>query len=503
MKKLKFPTEKVIEYSIKNFSEGIDAGTDENIADFDSAVVAYNFEYKNGALVESVGFEPVSAPSTFEEGSAETVATYMMDADRKKEFVKVSHFKEYNKTYGLRQDKIMVVNSENRAFFTRAITSAPIFSELRLMQPTALPKMKNYTNGTDDVIVFFNDEDRLYSFDNLEAPIHHPDVPAITDFCEHKNRAFAILSGERLSIRTQEENLLDWTDKLTNSTVIIKLDSDRGCINKLIAFNGYLFAIRDFGITRINWYGSTYDLTHLLCSGSRMYADTACVCGSNGLVLCKDGIYQFDNTSAQKLDLKLNRLLVGVSNQYAVASFRNGVYYLACKLNFGDNKVVGCEANKTCKNNALIMLDTQTNQYSICRGVDIVDLCTLQYASADKLLACFNGDYSNNIGQLTTDGLIFGKTQPKYWCSPTTDLGFADKIKSVKEISLLSLYDITISVFSENECRSFEVKGSNVISRIPVRVKGKQIGLSISSTQSKAYVSNLKIKVGLLDNEYV
>ena len=131
------------------------------------------------------------------------------------------------------------------------------------------------------------------------------------------------------------------------------------------------------------------------------------------------------------------------------------------------------------------------------------DLCTIQHLSADKLLACFNGTYSNKIGQLSNDGKLFGNNQTKFWRSPLSDLGYSDKIKYVKEISLLSLYDITLTVFSEKETRQFNIKGSNIISRVPVRVKGKQIGISITSTAQKAYVSNLKLVANLVENEYV
>ena len=76
-------------------------------------------------------------------------------------------------------------------------------------------------------------------------------------------------------------------------------------------------------------------------------------------------------------------------------------------------------------------------------------------------------------------------------------------MKYVKEVSLLSLYDIKLKVFSETEEREFDIKGGNIISRVPVRIKGKQIGVSISSTAANAYVSNLKLFCNLIENEYV
>ena len=381
----------------------------------------------------------------------------------------------------------------------------PVFSELPGLTFTAAPTLKTYNDESVDCVLFYSDADKVQSWDNIGVPKSYSNAPLVHDFCEYKGRVFAIPSGERLKIRSEEINFLQWSQSTTTASKTIQFDSERGYINKLVTFNGYLFAIRDFGISRIIWYDadSSYDVKHLLSSGSRIYANTACVCGNTGLVLCKDGIYEFDNVSAKKLDIKLNRMFRGVSNQNAVASFRNGIYYLACRLNFGDNKSIGCETNVNYKNNALISYDTQTNQYSITRGVDISYLCTIQFLSADKLLACFNGSNCDKIGQLSSNGLMFGANETKFWSSPLTDLGYSNKIKSVKEVSLLSLYDIKLRVFSECEEREFDIKGSNIISRVPIRIKGKQIGLSITSTTQKAYVSNLKLLVNLIDNEYV
>ncbi len=521
MKKTKYPKSRVVEFTISDFANGIDAETDENITSFDKSVNSYNFEYKNGALTESIGFEDLTIPRYKEEGSVERAAIYYNE-ESDGTFKKLAHFKEYSERFAERKDKIFYISGDNQVYLGYII-GPQIFSRLEEIVFQEVPKMKNYTDGERDCILFFDDTDGMNSWNNNVDTIHYSNMPTIHDFTIYKDRVFAVPSGERLTVLTDNTNLLTWTsddaiqngnqidnenesedeEAQTSGRITITLDSERGYVNKLLTFNGYLFLVRDFGISRIYWYGANnYNLSHLLCSGSRIYSNTACVCGDRGLVLCKDGIYEFDNVSAKKLDLKLNRMLEGVSNQNAVAAFRNGIYYLACRLNFGDNKTVGCE-NSAHINNALILFDTQTNKYSICRGVDIVDLCSIQYLSADKLLACFNGTYANKLGQLTNNGQMFGTNQTKFWRSPLSDLGYSDKIKYVKEVSLLSLYDIKLTVFSENETREFDIKGSNIISRVPVRVKGKQIGISITSNTQKAYVSNLKLVANLVDNEYV
>ena len=118
-------------------------------------------------------------------------------------------------------------------------------------------------------------------------------------------------------------------------------------------------------------------------------------------------------------------------------------------------------------------------------------------------MACFNTEFGTKIGQLVDAGTTFGECQHKYWRSPLTDLGFSNKEKFVKEISLLSKYDATVCVFTETEKREFFVKGSDLLSKFPVRIKGKQVGISIASDTEKAFISNVKLTVELLDTEYV
>ena len=504
MKKTNYPKVTTLEYTISDFSNGLDVQTAENITDFDNSVNSYNFEFKDGALTESIGFEDITMKSTEDENSVEVAPQYLMP-NSDGTFKGIAHFKEFNKTLGERRDKIFLTSGNNQLYHTHIITPYPYFSQLETLQFQDTPKVKSYYDGTHDCIVMFNDTDGVKSWNNQNNSVSYANMPKIYDFCEYKGRTFAILSGERLYIRTDSTNMLTWEETPASTATTISLESERGYANKLLSFNGYLFVIRDYGITRINWYENdkSYNLSHILCSGSKIYANTACVCGDRGIVLCKDGIYEFDNLSTKKLNLKLNRMFKGVNNQSAVASYRNGIYYLACRLNFGDNNQVGCESSVGYVNNALICLDVQTGKCSICRGIDISCLCTIQQFSCDKLYACFNGALNIKVGQLTNDGKLFGNTMQKFWRSPLSDLGYSDKTKYVKEISLLSLYDIKLKVFSDIEEREFDIKGSNIISRIPVRIKGKQIGISISSNQNKAYVSNLKLFCNLIDNEYV
>jgi hypothetical protein len=496
----KYPETQTLEISIADFQKGLDTETAENITSFDKSVNCYNFDLKSGALKESVGFETLTIPATFEDNSSERNPLFYEGST----FAKLGVYKIFSKSQNKRIDKIIAITGENKVEFCKLVTPYPAMMNLDEQTFQEVPKLFNYNDGENDIILFATESEGLFSWDNTTGVKQYTDGPIVTNLCMHKDRTFITEGGERLNIVCDTTNLLKWAeDTMPEFRVTIALDSEHGSVNKLLTMDGYIFAIREYGITRIFWYDSgTYNLTDLMFSGGRIYGNTACVCGKFGLVLCKDGLYKFDSVSAEKLDLKLNTMLKGISNSNAVSAFRNGIYYLACKLDFGDDKKIGCES-EDYKNNALIMYDVSTGSFTISRGLDIIDLCSIQYESVDKLLACFNGEYSSKIGQLVEGGKTFGEIQAKYWQSPLSDLGYSDKNKYVKEISLMSKHDIVLSVFTETERRDFNVKGGLILNKFPVRIKGKQVGISIFSESEKAFVSNLKLTVELLEGNYV
>lgn len=498
--KTSYPKAQTLEICIKDFQKGLDTETAENITDFDMSVNCYNFDYKSGALTESIGFEDLTIPSTTEDDGVELKPT-MVDGTS---YIKIGTYKQFDKTENKRTDKLIAITTDKKVHFCRLVTAYPAMLNLDDQTFTEIPNLLNHNDGTYDCILFTSEKDGVYSWDDMIDTKNYPNMPVVSNICNYKDRTFITEGGERLVIRTQYGNLLTWQYDDSIMVDTVTLDGERGSINKLIAMDDYMYAIRDYGISRIMWYESTrlYDVNHLLFSGGKIYGNTACCCGKIGLVLCKDGLYQFDRTNAKKLDLKLNSMLKGVANPNAVAVFRNGIYYLACKLNFDDNLSVGCET-ENFKNNAIIAYDVSSQQYTITRGIDIASLCAVQFESFDKLIACFNTQYGTKIGQLVENGKTFGNCQTKYWRSPLTDLGYSNKEKSVKEISLLSKYDAKVTVFTEREQREFLVKGSDILSKFPVRIKGKQVGISISSDTDKAFISNLKLTVDLLDTEYV
>lgn len=498
----KLPTANTFVLHITDFKKGLDSFTNPNVMDFHYSVGCYNFDFKSGALTEGIGFSHLTFPNSEEEGTDEnTIQTN--EAQNSTLYYKIAHYIDYSSNEDKRTDKLILLTKPGEFLYGRIISVYPTINRLTYLPFESKPKTCNLTINDRKYIFFFGTDQPLRAWDNNSYGIQYGDAPSITDFCMHGNVGVGIVGKERDNIRIDSTPLTDWAGTTAVDGVNIILDSDKGYANRLLSFKDYVFVLRDYGITRLayNETAKTYSLNNLLFSGSRIYGDTACICGDKGLVLCKDGIYQFDNVSAKKLDLKFNNYLNGEVNKYAVACFKDGIYYLACRMNFEDDLQVGCE-NHAYQNNVLIALDTTTNQYSICRGIDINDLCSLQYKSADKVLATFNSDYHLSIAQVDASGKNFGNNQFRYWISPLSDIGYPDKQKFVKEVAIFTKYDIRLTVFSESDSKTIKVNGSNSSSKIPVKIRGNKIGIKIFSITPKAEISDLKITLDLLGDSY-
>lgn len=499
--KTTYPTRKQLEIKVLDFAKGIDSITGENVTDFDYAVSSYNFNFNSGVLTEGIGFKNLSFP-LYTYDATETKEPILPDGV---EIESLWHFKHFGVVQQKRLDKIMFYGKNNTVYYGRIFTALPEFFSVNELQMSEKPFAFNQKIYNWDNIILSNGVDDLITWNGESIPISYPNAPKIVALCEHKGKLYATVNGERNFIRySANTNINEWLEtQMDNGDGLIEMNDMRGPINHLLSFQGYLYAFRDYGISKITTYENSDNIvvSQLFSSGNKIYPNTVEICGDTVLMLNKDGIFEFDGISTEKLDLKINNMFKGVFNENAVATYHSGVYYLACKLNYADNNVVGCE-NGEYKNNTLIAFDVKKKTYSIIRGIDITSLATIQIDAMDKVVFCYNSVYTTKLGEISQSGKFFDDNTEKYWCSPLSDLGYSDKIKVATEISLISKYDCTVKVFSESEEKTIKIKGGNLMTKNPIRIRGKQIGFSISTNCDKAYISNVKLKVDLVDYDY-
>lgn len=489
--------EKQIELTISDFKNGINTEIAENIMPYKYATNSYNFNFENGALIEGLGFTELLTPESPDDPSLEHLPTLPAG----KEIECIWHFKHYNTYQNKRQDKLMLYTKDKLVYYATMFSILPTFLLVTGINFNERPTALNYKLNGKDVVILTNETDDFVYWNGENLPQVVTTAPQLSSLCTHQDKLFATVGGERNLIRYSSNiDPTTWTTDLTDpNNPYIELNDMRGGVNKVISFLGAIFAFRDFGITKIKTYENSDEInvSHLFVSGNRIYKDTICVCGDRVLMLTKDGIYEFDGVSTKKVELKIDGLFGGIYNDNAVASYHEGKYYVACKLNYPDNNVIGCESVSHI-NDTLIELNVKEQTFNIVRGIDVTSMTSIQVDSMSKMVFCFNSVYSTKLGQLTKNGKFFNDSTVKHWYSPISDLGYPAQKKLVKELSLLTKYDCNVTVFTEKDSVTFSVVGKNTTSKIKPNLKGELIGIKIESLEENAYISNAKIKINFL-----
>ena len=479
--KLPLNKQKELEVRITDFSDGLNASKSDSVLPLKTAINTYNFKTDSGNLTTGLGLKKLATPYVV----FGTTYTKQYDVPEAVSSIKnvwlYSLYRHHDQSY----DPVLLIFGDNGKLYSTNFKTGTGFSEVGSMTLTGDPVGINCTIDDDDCMLFAStsSQDFLYSLEGLSNIVRYDGCPSVLSVAKYAGRLFATSTENNKKLYYSSDlDPRNWTVNDENGGVI-DISDERGPLNKLIEANNYLYIIRDFGITRLSGWENRQDfvLRNLFLSTSKIYANTAVDCGDRILMLCKDGLYSFDGNDAKKLDLGFEKFLSGVDNENAIASYLDGKYYLALKLNFGDNQTIGCESGNY-KNNVLIEYDLSTGKYQILRGVDVKILLNLQVNNFSRLVCCLNTQGKTNIlFELTHDGKILDDSTTKFWQSPTTDLGFPEKEKILTEIFTTSKSDLQVFINTDHGEYSFNVSASIVPKKCKLNVRCRTFSITLKT----------------------
>ncbi|HBP43817.1 MAG TPA: hypothetical protein DD621_04030, partial [Clostridiales bacterium] len=212
---------------------------------------------------------------------------------------------------------------------------------------TDIPNIVNYNlNGVDSILICSTQG--MYFWDQTKnTATKVGNAPKIKSMCLHYERLFATVDSDRNEIWFSDDlDPTNWNVSIEEAG-FIKFNDDRGVVNKVVSFNDYVYVFREYGISRITAYAqqSEFNVAQLFVSSGKIYGNSVCVCGDKILMLTANGIYAFDGYNTTKINLNIDNLLDNTQNINCQSCYCNGKYYLACNLNFHDDKKVLCENN--------------------------------------------------------------------------------------------------------------------------------------------------------------
>lgn len=318
-------------------------------------------------------------------------------------------------------------------------------------------------------------------------------APVVISICSHYGKFFAITAEERGKlVYTDETDILGW---YTEQTSKLDFSDERGDLNRIISFNDYVYIFRDYGITKLSVYSADDEFTidHIYLSDGYIFPDTISQTGNEIYFYTEKGLKVFNGTNVKDIELDCISLLQGCDNQSCNGVCFLGKYYLACRGNFDDDEVVGCEED-SFKNNMIIVYDIQSKHTDIIRGVDVKQFLALLTPYKSKLVACFNGANIGKIGELIQNGKAFNNELTGIFKSGIIDFDLPEQKKKITDLIIKSEFDCTVEIKNEESTKKIEIKGKSKIQNIKLNFVGKQFELKIKKIGANANIANLIIK---------
>lgn len=465
----KLPRETRYKKSMGRFASA-DFKTDSSLLPFSTAKMFYNFDFSSGALRRGYG---VKTHPRVPKGAAQ-YWVYRFYSDTKGGYVE-----QYMYQY---KNGLLVWYDEDRQ--KEIYVSGIAFNPL-----TAI----NYRLNSTDVLLLTCEGRKLLTW-NGRYIIEYENSPSISSMALHYERLFVTSRDERTKVFFSKNlDPTQWEIGVDGGGFIELLD-ERGFLNKVVSFGNYLYIFRDHGISRVTAYGdqTEFSVVNMFVTAGRIFASSIIVCGNCIMFLASDGLYMFDG-------YECTRVLSGLSPRIkpdddCACAYYDGKYYLACKMDFLDDKVIGSEATEGYRTNAVIVYDPSSGGYSISRGLNIRYMAACSYYGEDFLMCNENGDG----GVIELGAMRFENSLPAHWESGIIDMGMPDKIKTLTRV----LFDNDGNGSSNIATLGISIDGYNISlpsnqlsqGEIGLSMSGRRFTFSIETTSAAVNVTPLCIK---------
>ena len=447
----------------------------------------YNLKTQNGCLVQGNGFSELELPCEPVEGVITRRFKYKTGLNIKRAW-RYKYYSEYN----LCDEYVLIIlGSDNKLHFSPLFAYLDEFITISDFEFTSIPTALNFRVGGKEVMGFSSPTNEFLVWYCDAEPYVVENLPKFDSICLHNGRLFAIDSTKNYLVRFSSIlNPLDWAEsQASTSGGSIELNDFKGSLKNLVSFLDNVYVFSDFGISKISSFvaNSNFGVSNVYSSSSKIFCNTACVCGNNIFFLSEDGLYKFDGFNVECVENGFSHLFKNRLQQNAVTCFFDNKLYISCNLNFDDNKKVGVE-NTTYLNNALIEFDINTKNYNITRGVDICHLLAVKDLTISKLIVCLNN--CEKLFEINDSGKLETETLEKSWQGGKINFENFDKFKVLKEVFLTSKYNCLLKITTEKTTRTFEVGSSEKIKRLRVNLKGRYFSFEFLSTEENVFISN-------------
>ncbi|MCH5155019.1 MAG: hypothetical protein J1F69_00285 [Clostridiales bacterium] len=401
---LKLPNIKRYKKQMPKFASA-DFKTDRSLLPFSSASSFYNFDFSSGVLRKGYGV----AEHEYVPRGAARYWIYRFYSEEKEKYID-----QYIYQYG--NGLLAWFDADkNKEIYVSGIGFKPL-------------DVINYRVNSKDVLLLSCEGRKLVTWNGRHLE-EYKNSPSISSMAIHYERLFVTSRDEKTKLYFSKNlDPTQWEISVDGGGFIEMLD-ERGYLNKVVSFGNYLYIFRDHGISRVTAYGdqTEFSVVNMFVTAGRIFPSSITTCGNCIMFLASDGLYRFDGYECVRV---LSDIFVTIQpDDNCACAYFDGKYYLACKMDFKDDAVVGCES-ADYKTNGLIVYQPSSGEYSVSRGLDISFMNACSYNGTDYLMCC----ESDRGGVVKTGAARFEKALPSCWVSGLSDMSAPDKVKYVTDV---------------------------------------------------------------------
>jgi len=480
-------TERQFEFDI--FAQEQNIKDDDVLLKTGQAKLSYNFISEDGSLKSGYGFKALTMP--VDDQNLDVESDFSIKGT---EVQHVWELKYYDIDLEADCNCLFYYNDANEVCFDALFRQRSI----SFSYPTkfsSLPFITHYRYDKQDAILLSSKDGKTLVITSLGVR-KEVETPGIISCCSHYGKLFAITAEARGSLVYTDTDVINWDNSLTKN---LDFTDERGDLNRIISFNDYIYLFRDFGITEISAYSNSqsFAVSHVYRASNYIQPNTIVEYGDNVYFIEGDKLKVFNGTSVKEIEIKCLQMLNGMDNRYINAECYDGKYFLACRADFKDGQIIGCEnCENGFKNNLLIIYDIANKQVDLLRGVDIRQMLALTNNLKSKFIACFYNENKGMIGQLTKNGNVFGQKLSNMWKSGKLDFDMPGERKRIKSFLITSFSDCKVSFKSDLGEKVCFVKGDKDVQKIQVNVLGNMFEIAVESASGEDdYISNFVVTV--------
>ena len=455
-----------------------------NINSFDNCSSFYNYRPKL-TLNNSMGVGVAKFPS---EITDPTEIELNIDGLGLDSVDGVAFVKLFQEKTGQTQNRILLYGSDKKIYINELFfQDTELYWMFNLRAESAPVTLAYKKDGIDTVILTSEEEMKIWKAGYSPKSIEN--VPIITSMCMNEGVLFCTIKEPAFNIWYATDLGVESVGSTNKNSGYIMLEDDLGYARKVITFDQDVYIFRDYGISKINYVKGEISVTQIYESTTKINCNTVAACGNFILFTTNSGVFSFNGVKVSKTNINIESLLPSI-NENSVGACLNDKYYLALKLNFGDEKQILCE-NVNYVNNAILIIDTNDFSFEIIRGVDVKSIVPIKTEVFEKVLLTFNSEHENRLGQIVNTSTCFNDPLPKYWGSGDLVENFNPKVFTKLEVKADK--DVKFNLHFEDKTISFTTYKSG-INQFCFKIYSKDMKISISSSSAEAKVENVALE---------